>query len=119
MSSIYQNLCVRAPRYTNTRFELFNRPEHIRCLMGYVVDLTLILQALFQISLEDHFEGKVTSERVIDIIYEFDTSEKKRRIHAAIRSFVGAHYPFAKNNVIDKIESLLDENEVRCSTFNC
>ncbi|KAF8335238.1 hypothetical protein F5887DRAFT_614117 [Amanita rubescens] len=95
MSGIYQNF-----------------PEHVRCLMGYVVDLTLILQAVFQVSLEDHLEGKVTPDRVIDIIYEFETSKKKRQIHDAIWSFVEAQYPFAKNNVVDKIESLLDENEM-------
>lgn len=89
------------------------RPEHTRCLMGYVVDLTLIIQAVFQVSLQDQVEGKVTQDRVNAIIYEFHCSEKKRRIHNAIWEFVGAKHPFAKDSVMEKIESLLQENEVR------
>ncbi|KAF8351818.1 kinase-like domain-containing protein [Amanita rubescens] len=87
-------------------------PEHVRCLMGYVVDLTLILQAVFQVSLQDRLEGKVTQDRVNEIIYEFHCSDKKKRIHDAIRSFVVAQHPFAKDNVVNRIESLIKDNEM-------
>lgn len=83
--------------------------------MGYVVDLTLIIQAVFQVSLQDRVEGKVTQDRVNAVIYEFHCSEKKRRIHNAIWEFVGAKHPFAKDSVMEKIESLLQENEVQNS----
>jgi hypothetical protein len=83
--------------------------------MGYVVDLTLILQAVFQVSLQDRLEGKVTQDRVNEIIYEFHCSDKKKRIHEAIRSFVVAQHPFAKDSVVNKIESLIKDNEV-CSS---
>ena len=83
--------------------------------MGYVVDLTLIIQAVFQVSLQDRVEGKVTQDRVNAVIYEFHCSEKKRRIHNAIWEFVGAKHPFAKDSVMEKIESLLQENEVQSS----
>jgi len=53
-------------------------PEHVRCLMGYVVYLTLILQAVFIVSLQDHSEGKVSLDRVKEVIYEFYFSEKKK-----------------------------------------
>ena len=77
--------------------------------MGYVVDLTLVLQAVFQVSLQDRSEGKVTADRVNEIIYEFHFSEKKKRIHNAIRAFQPT---FMKGDVVDKIESLIKENEV-------
>ena len=80
--------------------------------MGYVVDLTLILQAIFQVSLQDRLEGKVSEDRVDEIIYEFHCSDKKKRIHDAIRTFVGNQHPFAKDSVVDKIESLIRDNEV-------
>ena len=83
--------------------------EHVRYLMGYVVDLTLILQAAFLVSLQDHSEGKVTVDRVNEIIYEFYFSEKKKRVHNAIWDFQPS---FSKGDVVDKIESLLKENEV-------
>ena len=78
--------------------------------MGYVVDLTLILQAVFQVSLENGHE--ITSDRVNDIIYEFHSSAKKRRIHEEI--WVFDRCLSLKDNVADKIESLIKENEV-CS----
>ena len=88
---------------------LLNRPEHVRCLMGYVVDLTLVLQAVFQVSLQDRTEGKVTADSVNEIIYEFHFSEKKKRIHNAIRAFQPS---FTKGDVVEKIESLIKDNEV-------
>ena len=78
--------------------------------MGYVVDLTLILQAVFQVSLQDQTEEKVTQDRVTEIIYEFHLSERKKRIHDAI---IGAHYLFANDSVREQIKLLVNENEVR------
>jgi len=77
--------------------------------MGYVVYLTLILQDVFLVSLQDYCEGKVPLDRVKEVIYEFYFSEKKKRIHNAIRDF---QFSFTKGDVVDKIESLLKENEV-------
>ncbi|KAF8334405.1 hypothetical protein F5887DRAFT_1285910 [Amanita rubescens] len=84
-------------------------PEHVCCLMGYVVDLTLILQAVFLVSLQDHSEGKVLLDRVKEVIYKFYFSEKKKRIHNAIRDFQPL---FTKGDVVDKIEFLLKDNEM-------
>ena len=80
--------------------------------MGYVVDLTLILQAVFQVSLQDHIEGKVTMDSVDEIVYEFHCSEKKRNIHDAIRKCIGTQDFFARSNVVNVIASLIVENEV-------
>ncbi len=96
----------------NKRVGLFCSPEHIRCLMGYVVDLTLILQAVFRVSIAEGLEKNEIQERLNEIIYEFHLSERKKSIHDAIWSFVRVQHPFAKDNVVDKIESLIKENEV-------
>ena len=79
--------------------------------MGYVVDLTLILQAMFQVSLHDQEAGSVTVDHVDEILYAFHSSEKKRIIHQEIRTF--AQRSFAKDNVVEKIQSLLEGNQVR------
>ena len=84
----------------------------MRCLMGYVVNLTLILQAIFQVSLRDHTEGKVTMDSVDEIIYEFHCSEKKKNIHNAIRKTIETGYIFARGNVVNEISSLIEKNEV-------
>ncbi len=79
--------------------------------MGYVVDLTLILQAILKVSLQDQYEGRVTLDHVDEILYEFHCSEKKKNIHHAIRTFT--QHSFAKDSVVEKIQSLLKENQVR------
>ncbi|KAF8351828.1 kinase-like domain-containing protein [Amanita rubescens] len=94
--------------WTNAVYK--NGPEHIRCLMGYVVDLTLILQAMFQVSLQDQYEGTVTVDHVDEILYEFHSSEKKKNIHHAIRTF--AQHSRAKDDVVEKIQLLLKENQM-------
>ena len=80
--------------------------------MGYVVNLTLILQAVFQVSLRDHVDGKVTMDSVDEIIYEFHCSEKKKNIHNAIRKSIETRYMFARSNVVNEIASLIEKNEV-------
>jgi len=78
--------------------------------MAYVVDLTLIQQVVFQVSLQDRTEGKVTQERVTEIIYEFHLSEKKKRIHDTI---VGLQHVVAKDSMVEQIMSLIKGNEVQ------
>lgn len=77
--------------------------------MGYVVDLTLIMKEVFQESLK-HQDGKVTQERVEDIIERFDSSQKKTNVHIDIRSFASTMNLFAKGAAVDHIETLIKEN---------
>ena len=81
--------------------------------MGYVVDLTLILQAVFQVSFQNQLGMKVTPSRVNEIIYEFVCSKKKDALHDAIATFVGDQRMPTCNDIVAKIESLIKENEVR------
>lgn len=82
----------------------------MRYFMGYVVDLTLILQCIFDASLEDQLEGMVTKDSVIESIGEFNRSDKKR-IHDAIRKFVEARYPFTKGDLEKEIASLVQREK--------
>ena len=79
--------------------------------MGYVVDLTLLLQAMCQVSFQDQGAGSVTVDHVDEILYAFHASEKKRIIHQEIRAF--AQESFAKDKAVEKIRSLLHGNQVR------
>jgi len=64
---------------------------------------------MFQVSLQDE-ESKVTADHVDEIIYEFHCSEKKKKIHQAIRVF--AQHTFAKDNALEKVQLLLHEYQV-------
>ncbi|KAF8716708.1 hypothetical protein AX14_012230 [Amanita brunnescens Koide BX004] len=99
-----------AKLWTNSVFR--EGPEHMRCLMGYVVDLTLILQAIFQVSLQDRSDGKVAQDNIDEIIYEFHCSEKKKNIHDAIRKSIETGYIFARENVVNEIASLIEKYEM-------
>jgi hypothetical protein len=75
------------------------------------VDLTLIQQAVFQVSLQDQTEGKVTQERITEIIYEFYLSEKKKRIHDTI---IGFQHVVPRDSMVEQITSLIIKgNEVQ------
>ena len=113
VNGVYRRRSAYSAWYAGKCAELFYRPEHIRCLMGYIIDLILILQAIFCVSIRGPSERKVTQDNVNEIIYEFHLSERKELIHDAIWTFVGSRHPFAKVNVVDKIESLIKENMVR------
>ena len=78
--------------------------------MGYIVDITLILHAISQVSYQNRIEGKVTEDRVSEIIYEFHLSEKKKRIHDAI---IGLQHVVAKDSMVEQIASLIKGNEVQ------
>ncbi|KAF8685409.1 hypothetical protein AX14_003999, partial [Amanita brunnescens Koide BX004] len=112
-SPMSKKAAMGAPSLLNKLTGVYKKlPEHIYFLMGYVVDLTLILQAVFQVSLQDRTEGKVTLDRVTEIIYEFHLSEKKKRIHDAI---VGAQHLVARDSMVEQIKSLIKENEMTSS----
>jgi hypothetical protein len=66
---------------------------------------------MFQVSLQDQFEGRVTVDHVDDVLYEFHSSEKKRTIHRAIRMI--DQHSFERDNVVEKIRLLVKENQVR------
>ena len=74
--------------------------------MGYVVDLTLIMHAVFQASLE-HQEGIVEQQRVEQIAERFNKSSKKHSIHTEIKTFASQQNPFAKDTAVHKIEALI------------
>ncbi len=82
--------------------------------MGYVVDLTLILQAVSQLCSPSRvwFTEKA-QDRVNEIVYVFYCSEKRNRIHKEIMDFVSFQRPFGKRRVLDKIASLIRENQVK------
>ena len=81
--------------------------------MGYVVDLTLIMKAVFQESLKQQ-DSKVTQDRVNDIVGEFNKWGKKTEIHNVITSFSSTANLFAKDAVVGEIEHLITLHNFFC-----
>lgn len=77
--------------------------------MAYVVDLIIIMRAVFQASCEDE-DGIIQRRRVEEIVERYDGSATKREIHDTIRGFVQAHFPFTRSTVVEKIEDLIKED---------
>ena len=77
--------------------------------MGYVVDLTLIMRAVFRASCENE-DGIIQKNRVEEIIEKYDKSRAKQGVHDSIRGFVQDHYPFLKSTAVEKIESLVNQD---------
>jgi hypothetical protein len=76
--------------------------------MGYVVDLTIIMQAVFRVSLKDK-EGNVEQERVNDIIDKFSESKTKKEIHDSIRAFVEDRNLLGREGAVGKLEELINK----------
>ena len=57
--------------------------ENVRCVMGYIVNLTVILDGIFRIS-----AGNVAEDAALKVMGTHVRSGRRDRIHRDIRSFV-------------------------------
>ncbi|KIL61356.1 hypothetical protein M378DRAFT_180096 [Amanita muscaria Koide BX008] len=92
--------------------EIYKQAPHIiRCFMGYIVDLTIIMQTLFKIPAQDR-DGNIETTRVEEILDNFAASPIKDTVHDEIRVFVdGLRSRFEKDAIIEKIDSLIYSNK--------
>jgi hypothetical protein len=83
------------------------RQEIVRCLMGYIVELHVILDDINKAGIRD-----VTDNDVLNVMNEHARSGRMDSIHRDIRNFVAETYPtrFAnrqKHQVLEKIIELI------------
>jgi len=81
--------------------------ENVRCVMGYIVNLTVILDAIFSTT-----AGNVTENAILKVMGTHVRSGRRNDIHRDIRSFVTETFSirFAipeKDLVLEKIVSLI------------
>ncbi len=81
--------------------------ENVRCMMGYIVDLTVILDIIFRTT-----SGSVTGSAVLEVMDNHVRSGSRNSIHRDIRSFIAETYSirFAipdKDLVLEKLISLI------------
>jgi len=69
------------------QFLLHVSQENVQCVMGYIVDLTVILDDIFRTA-----EGNVSLNDVRSAVDQHVRSGRRGRIHQDIRSFVTETY---------------------------
>ena len=84
-----------------------NSQENVRCVMGYIVNLTVILDGIFKTA-----AGNLTEDAVLKVMEAHVRSGRMDRIHRDIRSFVTETFTiwFAvpqKDLVFEKIIDLI------------
>ncbi|KAH8989946.1 hypothetical protein EDB86DRAFT_1848703 [Lactarius hatsudake] len=83
--------------------------ENVRCVMGYIVDLTVILDTIFNTTF-----GDISPERVLSVIDRHVSSGHRNRIHHDIQRFVAEAFAIGfsaqkKDLILDKVIDLIQE----------
>ena len=80
------------------------RQEIVRCLMGYIVDLHVILDDITKTA-----NRNVTDNDVLDVMNEHVRSGRRDGIHRDVRNFVTDAYPRRFSNTQDLVlEKIID-----------
>lgn len=84
-------------------------PATLRCMMAYIVDLTVVMHRLFERSRPSN-SAALSSAIVDQELQNFSQSQEKTDIHDAVQSFVRTMDPLGalkKDVVFDKVVSLI------------
>ncbi|KAJ7816723.1 hypothetical protein B0H13DRAFT_2683408 [Mycena leptocephala] len=81
-----------------------NAPKNIACVMGYVVDLTIVMHRLFAV--------EVSEERVVSVLEDYAKSGEITQVHNDIRTFVNSNSMTrqSKDNVLLEIIRLIEKH---------
>ncbi|KAJ7826412.1 hypothetical protein B0H13DRAFT_2440642, partial [Mycena leptocephala] len=81
-----------------------NAPKNIGCVMGYVVDLTIVMHRLFAV--------EVSEERVVSVLEDYAKSGEITQVHNDIRTFVNSNSRTrqSKDNVLLEIIRLIEKH---------
>src|SRR4051794_2843041 len=92
-----------------------DRPNVLRGMMGYIVDLTIVMQSLFllmQARTEVSGPGSPVDRRLFDLAllaYKHDGEHSPRKVHEEIRSFATRTNAFMRpGKVIEEVERLIN-----------
>ncbi|TDL13542.1 hypothetical protein BD410DRAFT_903273 [Rickenella mellea] len=75
--------------FVNWLFGVYtNTPGTLRSLMGYIVDLTIVLETLFWLKAAQPKNPAVSSDDVEAAFSSYNSSEERVKVHREIRSYV-------------------------------
>ncbi|KDQ56951.1 hypothetical protein JAAARDRAFT_47669 [Jaapia argillacea MUCL 33604] len=90
-------------------------PSIVRCLMGYIVDLTIVMQRLFL--LINPADSAPLTQVIVDSTLEgYDKSREKMEVHNQIREFVRDASIFrgmGKDRVFEQVVTLINKHSPR------
>jgi len=93
--------------------------ETLRRLMAYIIDLTLVMQNLFWLSVVDE---RPMSRRLIKLALKaYNESPQKTRIHNAIVDYVkqaGVFERAGRDGVLEKIEELINSHRIESAEMH-
>ncbi|KAF8179971.1 hypothetical protein K438DRAFT_1768626 [Mycena galopus ATCC 62051] len=104
-----------------------DRPQVLRGLMGYIIDLTIVMQSLFWLTrARAEAESKAKggdpiatvplSKRLVELAYTaYATDEHSRTVHEEIRQFVKRKVALKPDLVLDQIVKLIETHRFRPS----
>ena len=107
------------PKHVSSKFFVFYQPclislpshKNVRCIMAYIVDLTVILYGLFESRLS------VSARNVQSAVGNYAKSIPRGRIHDDIRSFV-TQIPSTYQNRDTLMEKVIDLIKQNCASQN-
>ena len=123
VSVTYAHTCVPCTPDTliNQRDSLY-RPNVLRGMMGYIVDLTIVMQSLFflmQARTEASRSRSAVNQRLFNIAleaYKQDAEHSLQIVHSEIRSFVTMKKAiFKSETVIKEVERLINDHRFKPS----
>src|ERR1700721_1292803 len=78
-----------------------NRPGVLRCLMGYIVDLTIVLEVLFWFKVAQPRHKSICEEDITAAFGLYQGSPEHLKVHQQIRSYVDDMTPIDQANPQD------------------
>ena len=94
---------------------LSNSSENVRCVVGYIVDLTVIMDGIFRVA-----AGDMSPERALLILDRHEKSGRRDVIHRDVRSFITEAFSLrssvpGKDLVLERIIDLIKQHCVPTS----
>ncbi|KAN0125392.1 hypothetical protein V8E53_015527 [Lactarius tabidus] len=83
--------------------------ENVRCVVGYIVDLTVIMDGIFRVA-----AGDMSSKRALQVLDRHEKSGRREAIHRDIRSFIAEAFALrlsvpGKDLVLERIIDLIKQ----------
>ena len=96
-----------------------NRKTSLICMVAYIIDLTLVMDALFYLTLSKG-QGSMSIKLINKALLMYK-EERKARVHFSIRAWAdrwGAFSHMDAEAVINKIEQILFQNSIQPETWS-
>ena len=93
-----------------------NSPENVRCVVGYIVDLTVIMDGIFRVA-----AGEMSPKHALQVVNRHERSGRRDAIHRDVRSFIAEAFVIrfsvpGKDLVLERIIDMIKQYSVHPSS---